>query len=295
VNVTVVCATLNAFDAVRLTMQSLQRHTPRIPRVLVADNGSTDGTLEWLQSRSFVTVVPLDERRRLIVAERAWQRSVLAAVEQRASAPDSVHQRLRALDTSPPGTLTEHAATLDWLAQQVDTPYFLTLDSDVEFLADGWLEAMLALMERDGLAALGPLEPGRPQYRHRLAPHLLLVRTSAFRSVNGTFRGTCRSDDARERERWLATRSSWYLDFDELAMFPGVTAYPPGAVLLEQFERSGHRWAALPASISARYVHYGAMSWGGASDDDGGAAAMRADHPAHMARVRERLLAYEGA
>ena len=293
--VTIVCATLNAFEAVRLTMRSLARHTPPVERILVADNGSTDGTLEWLQTLQHVDVVSLEERRRLMAAERAWRRRVLAGLERRGAAPTSVERNLRHDGQPLPRQLTEHGATLDWLAHQAATPYFLTLDSDVEFLADSWLEDMVGLMERDGLAALGALEPGRPQYRARLAPHLMLLRTDAFRSVNGTFRGATEAADDSENERWRATRSSWYLDLDDLADFPTVVVSPPGAVLLDQLERAGLRWAPITADIATRYVHYGAMSWGGAADEDGGAAAMRADHDERAALVTRRLLAYEPA
>jgi hypothetical protein len=293
--VTIVCATLNAFEAVRLTMQSLLRHTPPVERILVADNGSTDGTPEWLQTLPHVDVVSLEERRRQMAVERAWRRKVLARLERRGAAPASVERNLRHDAEPRPRQLTEHGATLDWLARQVATPYFVTLDSDVEFLADGWLEDMVGLMEQDGLAALGALEPGRPQYRARLAPHLLLVRTDAFRSVNGTFRGASEATDESESTRWREARSSWYLDFDDLAAFPTVVVYPPGAVLLDQLERAGHRWAPITADIAARYMHYGAMSWGGAADENGGAAAMRTDHDARAALVTRRLLAYEPA
>ena len=107
--------------------------------------------------------------------------------------------------------------------------------------------------------------------------------------------GTSRAGDPDEHARWLATRTSWYLDLEDLASFPGVVVYPPGAVLLEQLERARLRWKPIPAAIADRFVHHGAMSWGGAADDDGGAAPMRAEHGERVALVRERLLAYEPA
>ena len=53
-DVTIICATRNAADAVRLTFESLRRSEPTGYRLLVADNGSTDGTLEFLASLDWV-------------------------------------------------------------------------------------------------------------------------------------------------------------------------------------------------------------------------------------------------
>jgi hypothetical protein len=283
--VTIVCATRNACDAVRLTVRSLLRHTPPVARILVADNGSTDGTLEWLRAVDGIEVVALDKRARVLADEHVWRRSVAAALARRDAGSTAAARRLLADDAAPPVPSTEHGATLDWLVAQVTTPYAVMIDSDVELLADGWLEAALAVVHRDGLAAFGSLEPGRGRYRPRLALHLLLIRTDAVRRVNGTFRGTFRCDDPDERERWRARRNGWAIDLDDLDAFPDVTVYPPGAQLLEALDAAGERWAAFPADIERRYVHYGHLSWGGA---DGGDNSRRA-------AVRDRLLAYEPA
>jgi glycosyltransferase involved in cell wall biosynthesis len=283
--VTIVCATRDACDAVRLTVRSLLRHTPPVGRIVVADNGSTDGTLEWLRTVDGIDVVALDERARVLADEHEWRRSVAAALVRRGAGSTATARRLLGDGAAAPVPSTEHGATLDWLVAHATTPYVVTLDSDVELLADGWLEAALAVMHRDGLAAFGSLEPGRGQYRPRLALHLLLIRTDAVRRVNGTFRGTFRCDDPDERERWRARRTGWAIDLDDLDAFPGVIVYPPGAQLLEALDAAGERWAAFPADIEQRYVHYGHLSWGGA---DGG-------HRARRAAVRDRLVAYEPA
>jgi glycosyltransferase involved in cell wall biosynthesis len=283
--VTIVCATRDACDAVRLTVRSLLRHTPPVARIVVADNGSTDGTLEWLRTVDGIDVVALDERARVLADEHEWRRSVAAALVRRGAGSTATARRLLGDGAAAPVPSTEHGATLDWLVAQATTPYVVTLDSDVELLADGWLEAALAVMHRDGLAAFGSLEPGRGQYRPRLALHLLLIRTDAVRRVNGTFRGTFRCDDPDERDRWRARRTGWAIDLDDLDAFPGVIVYPPGAQLLEALDAAGERWAAFPADIEQRYVHYGHLSWGGA---DGG-------HRARRAAVRDRLVAYEPA
>src|SRR5688572_29089417 len=67
--VTVICATRNAREAVRLTLSSFRRYTPEPCVVLVADNGSTDGTLDDLRAIPWLTVFSLEERRALMRAE----------------------------------------------------------------------------------------------------------------------------------------------------------------------------------------------------------------------------------
>ncbi|MFD5620038.1 glycosyltransferase family 2 protein [Streptomyces yangpuensis] len=74
---TVIGATRNARPATRLTYASLRRHAPDGIRVLVADNGSTDGTLEDLRQLEWLTVVSLDERRRRAREEAAQARRTL--------------------------------------------------------------------------------------------------------------------------------------------------------------------------------------------------------------------------
>lgn len=47
--VTILCITHGAREAVQLTLSSLRRHTPEPVRILVGDTGSRDGTLEYLR------------------------------------------------------------------------------------------------------------------------------------------------------------------------------------------------------------------------------------------------------
>ena len=107
--------------------------------------------------------------------------------------------------------LMSHGAALDWLVTKVRTPFFLTLDSDVEFLATGWLTEMLNLMEQMALVALGEYEPGQGGYRERLAPYILLLRTAFIRALCTSFRGFVRIEDPAEAQRWQALSPGSYL------------------------------------------------------------------------------------
>lgn len=303
--VTVLCATLNAREAVRLTFASFRRHTPEPCQVLVADNGSTDGTLNDLRAIPWLTVISLDERRTLMRAEAEQARAAVAALEARLHAlgeqlPAKERALLTALgaamsdvtDDSDPA-LTLHGATLDWLSTRVQTPFFLTLDSDVEFLARGWLSEMLELMERDRLDALGEYLPGHDGYRARLGPHVLLLRTSAFRALGASFRSFVRIEDPEEARRWQARPRSFHVDLEELAGYRTAALYATGAGLFERLERAGARWAALPRPLAAKFLHLGHMSW--AANTRGelpGAVRLRDDHAARLAYVRERLRLY---
>lgn len=271
--VTVVCATLNAREAVRLTFASFRRYTPEACIVLVADNGSTDGTLDDLRALPWVRVIPLEER----MAE-----CLIAGGQSQAGA-------------LTPALLTRHGVTLDWLARQVTTPFFLTLDSDVEFMAGGWLSAMVAFAMQEELVALGVYEPGMAGYRPRLAPYVLLMRTAPFRSLGLSFQSFVRIEDPAEAARWRARGHSFQVADQELASYHSASFYATGAALFERLEQTDARWAALSDDIADRFRHLGHMSW--AADTAGdvpGAADLHTDHDAKLAYVRARLRQYDG-
>jgi glycosyltransferase involved in cell wall biosynthesis len=236
---TIVCATFNAREAVQLTLMSLRNCLPFETRVLVADNGSTDGTLAHLESQEWLTVAPLSAR---------------------------------------PGAATDHGSTLDWLAEQVTTPYFLTLDSDVELLTRNCLDDMLALAQAEGLDALGVYEPAIGAYRTRLAPYALLLRTATFRALDTSFRSFARIDDPLEAARWRARPPSEDLPLSEMESYRTAAFYPTAAALFERLTQRGDHWANLSPAIAARVRHYGHMSW-----------ARDAQHRDRQAYIRRRL------
>jgi hypothetical protein len=261
-SVTVVCATRNARDAVALTLESFRRHTVTPCTVIVADNESTDGTLEYLQAIPWLTVVDLRTRSAaLLRAQAAVQRRVEQAAtlgeRGRRFLEGVVKQQLDQAD------VMEHGPTLDWLATQVRTSFFLTLDSDVESLEDGWLEDMMRHATERDLVALGPYEEGIAAYRPRLAPSTLLLRTSAFRELRTSFASFVRFSDPADRARWECRPQTQDVDQDELAEFPSGEFFTTGAFLFEQIRRRNLQWEALPERIGSKVRHLGHMSWAG--------------------------------
>lgn len=219
---TIVCATRNGGDAVRLTLSSLRRFTPEACRILVADNGSTDGTREYLAGLAWIELFRRDPRR----------------------------------------TLASHGATLDWLARKVTTRYFLTLDSDVVFLRRGWLSDLREAMEKRGAAAVGEFEPGVAGYRPRLAPYVLLLDTERFRSLHCSFRSRVLMSDPAELRRWRRRAPGENLEFAELRTYRSGAFYSTGAMLFERMVESGVPWASTPLRVAGKYRHLGHMSWG---------------------------------
>ncbi len=227
-DVTIVCATRNGGDAVRLTFESLRRTTVAPLRVLVADNGSVDGTREMLGGLDWI----------------------------------ELHRR------RPGRHAPGHGATLDWLVRKVTTRLVLTLDSDVVFLRRGWLEELCAALDRSGAIAVGELEPAVGGYRARLSPALLLLDTERLRALRCSFRSYVRIDDPDEALRWRRRPASGErVRQGELATYRSAAFYTTGARVFERLHESGSRWLATPAATRRKYRHLGHMSWAGADDE----------------------------
>jgi hypothetical protein len=290
--VTVVCATRNARPAVRLTFASFRRYNPGSWRVFVADNGSTDGTLEDLRALEGVDVVSLPQRLALLRHEQELDRQAVARVGTRA--PETARLLSSALDEREPDPegVAEHGATLDWLLARVRTPFALVMDSDVEFRAPGCLAGMVGLAEECGLAAVGVHEPGHGGYRPRLAPYVLLLRTDVVRELGTTFRGGTVSDDPQEERRWQSYAGRFELDPAEVALFRATRIYPTGARFFERLVEAGHAWSDLPPELAATFHHFGHLSWGGLTDAHGGSGRARDEHALNLAAVEAALEAY---
>lgn len=178
---------------------------------------------------------------------------------------------------------------------RVRTPSFLTLDSDVEFLVSGWLTDMLDLMVGEGLDALGVHEPGFQGYRPRLAPYVLLLRTTTFQALGASFQPFVRVADAEEARRWQAWPCGFRVEFEEIASYRTEAFYPTAVYLFERLRESGARWRDLPGAIAAKFRHLGHTSWAPVYPDTG--RAPRADdsageQAARLAYVQERLRGY---
>jgi hypothetical protein len=292
--VTVVCATRNARLAVRLTFASFFHHHPGSWRVFVADNGSTDGTLADLRAYKGIEVVSLDQRLELERRRRERDRRAAMRLANDGSTAGRLLTAAAAAPDPDPGEYSEHGATLDWLVERVDTPYVLTLDSDVEFRGE-CVTTMLNLADERGLSALGVFEPGHLGYRPRLASQILLLRTDVLRRLRTSFRGITVCEDPDEQRRWDSYARRWEITPDELRLFPATRIYPTGAHLFERLIAAGHAWADLPPDIAKRFRHWGHLSWGGLSDAAGSSAAAREEHERKLAAIRRALAAYETA
>jgi hypothetical protein len=249
-------AVRNGRAALRLTLKSFRAHTFEPVRFIAAENGSEDGAEKELAEHPWIEVVTLDER----VADQP---------------------------SSDRTDLIRHSVTLDTLAQQVRTPFFLTLDSDVEFLRAGWLTCLLDQALRDGVTAVGKFEVAIGAYRQRLAPHLLLIDTAAFRRLGLSFAGFVAIDDPEEAASFAGRHDSAYrLSPAEVTAFRTARFYAPGARLLEDLEAAGARWAEPDSVVRESYRHFGHMSW---ADGD---PALADEHRRREAIIAARLRHY---
>jgi hypothetical protein len=277
--VTVVCATRNARAAVRLTFASFFRYNALEAPIFVADNGSTDGTLEELRRWPQIQLVTIAQRRALLADEGARNR-LLPTGARRLENDDGLV------------AVTEHGATLDWLVERVTTPLVLVMDSDVEFLSQGCVAAMVDLLERKQLAALGRLEPGWHGYQPRLAPALLLLRTEVVRRHAASFRPATWLADPAEAERWEQRGPAYEAPPSELATYHSLTTYPTAALMFKRLREEGESWADLPEDICRRFRHFGHMSWGQLPDHEGGTASSRSAASERLRTIETALLAY---
>lgn len=94
-------------ELVKLCLRSIRRHTVLPYRVVVVDNGSTDGSLAYLRSVAWITLI---ERNGENIKPGAWA----------------------------------HGSALDIGIAHTDTEFFLALHSDVFVKRAGWLGPLLA-------------------------------------------------------------------------------------------------------------------------------------------------------
>ena len=227
-DVTIVCATRNGGDAVRLTFESLRRTTVAPLRVLVADNGSVDGTREMLGGLDWI----------------------------------ELHRR------RPGRHVPGHGATLDWLVRKVTTrprvDARLRCRVPAARLAGGVVRGTRPFRRDCGRRARagGRRVPGPPVAR------LLLLDTERLRALRCSFRSYVRIDDPDEALRWRRRPASGErVRQGELATYRSAAFYTTGARVFERLHESGSRWLATPAATRRKYRHLGHMSWAGADDE----------------------------
>lgn len=161
--VTVFVTSTNNRDALELTLRSLVA-TTRYPnvRLRVADNGSTDGTADFLRAFARTSPIPVD----LVLADE----------------PRPQH------------------LWYDEMRDTARTPYWVGMHEDMILLGRDWLADLVAALERDPSCALlgGERFPSNPAFvepvshavidlRESLSTWLFAVRTEAARRVGASF------------------------------------------------------------------------------------------------------------
>jgi glycosyltransferase involved in cell wall biosynthesis len=115
-DVTILVPHYQTLDAIRLCLRSIRRYTAPPYRVLVLDNGSTDASIDYLRSLSWIAC----------------------------------------LSTGVPNDLiSAQSAALNVGAARVETPHFLVIHSDTYVHRAGWLDFLRQRLRAGGYAALG--------------------------------------------------------------------------------------------------------------------------------------------
>jgi len=114
--VTILIPHYQTLDAIRLCLRSIRRYTSPPYRVLVLDNGSADGSLDYLHSVRWIECIATGIANDLVQA---------------------------------------HAGALNLGADRVDTPYFLVIHSDTYVHRAGWLEFLVRQAHAGNYAAVG--------------------------------------------------------------------------------------------------------------------------------------------
>ena len=150
-SVAIVIPVLNQLAYTEGCVRCLQPDLAAGVRVIVVDNGSTDGTREWLAAQTTLTVIRNEQNRG---CAPAWNQGVAAAgllrnTQQTPSAPSS------AVGGEPGNVLNKN----------IDAPapgWVVVLNNDVRLPA-GWLAALLGAAERHGLDVVCPAMRERDQ------------------------------------------------------------------------------------------------------------------------------------
>jgi N-acetylglucosaminyl-diphospho-decaprenol L-rhamnosyltransferase len=146
--VAIVIPVLNQLAYTQGCVRCLQPDLAAGVRVIVVDNGSTDGTKEWLAHQPQLTVLRNDENRG---CAPAWNQGVRAA-GLLLNSPNN--------PGSAPGGQAAVGANKQHSPERPD--WVVVLNNDV-LLPDGWLAALLGAAERHGLDLVCPAMRERDQ------------------------------------------------------------------------------------------------------------------------------------
>ncbi len=144
-SVAIVIPVLNQLAYTQGCVRCLQPALAAGAKVIVVDNGSTDGTREWLATQPALTVIRNEQNRG---CAPAWNQGVAAAgilLNKQFSSPGTASPILR--------NTQETSETPGWV---------VVLNNDV-LLPAGWLAALLGAAERHGLDLVCPAMRERDQ------------------------------------------------------------------------------------------------------------------------------------
>ena len=200
--VTVVIPTFNNRFLIELCLRSMRRCTASPFRVIVKDNGSTDGTVEYVERSGLVDLV--------------------------LKSPDNDY------DNVDPRTYDES------IHDHVRTPFFLVCHSDIVFLQPDWVDAIRSRAGHDPAVIMGGrIFPARARggwlIGRWLSPWYAWGRTASFKALDLTWQRKsslwCTQHLAEVRE---------YLGEELLAANPGAQLFwEHGGYLVSQVERQG--------------------------------------------------------
>jgi hypothetical protein len=233
-SVTVHVASLNTRRVTELCIRSMRHYAGRPFRLVVGDAGSTDGTLDMLHR----------------FEARGWLE----------------------LEVAPGGR--RHPEWLDGWVASCPTRYAVFSDSDVEYLAHGWLSDLVGRAVETGAA----LVCARMQWPPDTFVHPV---TGAARRLAPRPTPWLHMLDL-EQVRTLVDASYAYRDVADPTAFGGKVAYDVGAAYFEALDRAGLRWAEMAPEWQGSFRHFGGLTW------------LRAGRARIATRVRLRQLAKIG-
>lgn len=246
-SVTIYVASINTARATELCIRSVHEKTQIAHRTVVGDCGSTDRTLPMLM------------------------RQLRAG-------------RIDDLELAPHGR--DHGSWIDHWIATCQTTFAAFVDSDVEILSSGWLDALLSASKRSGAACVAAeILPEYYNYvdvfghsrrlSRRPSPWMMLVDVAKARGL-ASFCFT-----------W-----NWDENVPE-----GARGYDTGAKFLEELEFKGDFAIAAPSGFERQFRHYGGLSWtaGKRAKRDWRLRALQCKVMVQKARVVYRLLRYRRA
>lgn len=152
-------------------------------------------------------------------------------------------------------TLIQHGEMLDILLKEVQTPYFVLMDSDTEILSENWLEGMICGFRDDPLVMevgadfmshrenyLTPMENRIVRCLERFGPWLLMYRSEV--------KDICRGISFVFYQEWIEQNGeAKYSNWDT------------GGRVHFALKEKGYHYYILPRSFKRNYLHYGQIRW----------------------------------